>query len=170
MEHFRMELDRVKLLRLIFRSRHRAVRRVRGDLESRRHLRDIIEMAHPADRRRRYIFKNLRAGLVDQHFRLAVLADVRLLHLAAQHMHHQLRAVAEPQNRDAKLKELVRIGRRIRQVAAVRAAGKDDALRIHFFDLLNIDFVRINLTVHITFPDTTGHKLVVLAAEIKDDH
>ena len=56
------------------------------------------------------------------------------------------------------------------QIAAVRAACKYDSLRVHRFDLLNIRFVRINLTVHITFPDTPCDKLVILSAEVKDDH
>ena len=58
----------------------------------------------------------------------------------------------------------------VRQITAVRAAGKYDSLRVHRFDLLNICFVRINLTVHITFPDTSCDKLIILSAKVKDDH
>ena len=72
-------------------------------------------------------------------------------------MLHQLCAVAESQHRDTQLEELFCTGGSTFLVAAVGAAGQDNALGMHIFDFLDVSFIRINFAVYITFTDTTGH-------------
>ena len=140
-QHFRMELDRIQTFLRIFRRRNRAVCSMRAYFKSRSHLCDIIKMTHPADRGFGYILKYFGLRLVNQHFRLPILADRRSFYLSAQHMRHQLSAIAQPQHRNPQFKQFPCIRRRIRLVTAVRSPCQNDSFRIHFFDLFNIDFV-----------------------------
>ncbi len=104
------------------------------------------------------------------HLRLSILAHRRFLDIAAEHEHHELRAVAESQHRDPQFKKLLCAGRGIFLVTAVWSARQYDTLRIHRLDLFDVCPVGIDLAIYIALPDTPCHKLVVLTAEIDDDH
>ena len=90
---------------------HRAVCSVGCDFKAGCHLRNIVKVAHPADSLRTYALKHLGRSLVDEHFSLTILSHIRALHLAPEHMAHELRAIAQTQHRNTKLEQLVRVGR-----------------------------------------------------------
>ena len=165
MQYFRMELDCVKLLLLALCCCHRAVRCVGNDLKARSFFLNVVVMAHPADGLLRYIAKQL-AGLVHGYFNLSVLTNRSLADMSAQYMAHELRAIAESQYRNTKLKQLFAAGSSALLVHAVWTASQDNALRIHFFNLFDISLVRINLTIHIALTYTAGNQLVVLTAKV----
>ena len=166
MQHFRVELHTVQPARGVLRRCHRAVGSVCHDLEAGGRRFDIVVMAHPADILRRQSVEQ-RAGRIQVHQRLAVFAFGGLGDLAAQHVHHELAAVADAQHRDAPGVNFGINGRRIRQIGAVGATGKDDPLGIFGFDLGEIRAVRIDLTVNITFTDAARDQLVILPAEVQ---
>ena len=168
-QDFRVELDGIQALFSVLGSGHRAVDRVGRDLEAGRRLFDIIVVAHPADRGGLNIRKHL-AGIVHKNLRLAVLALRCAADVTTQQVHHQLAAVADAQNRHAPVEDL-RVDRGgILQINAVGATGKDDALGVLRLDERQIRLVGIDFTVDIVFADAAGDQLVVLAAEIQNDH
>ena len=151
-----VELHGVEAACLILRGSHRTVGRVGHDLKAGGGLLDVVVMAHPADILRGQRVKQ-RAGGVQVDQRLAVLALGCLADLAAQHVHHQLAAVADAEDG------------RIRQVGAVGAAGEDDALGVFGLDFGKVGAVRINLAIYVAFADAAGDQLIILAAEIQND-
>ena len=118
-----MELHTVQSAGRILCRRYRAVGRVRYDLETGRRLLDVVVMAHPADILRRKPFKQ-RAGGIQIHQRFAVFTLRRFRDHTAQHMHHQLTAIADAQDRHAPGVDLGVHSGRFRQIGAVRAAVK----------------------------------------------
>ena len=74
-------------------------------------------------------------------------------------MTHELRTVAQSQHRNAKLKQFFAAGSSSFLIHTIRAAGQDNALWIHFFDLFDISLVRINLTINIAFTHAAGNQL-----------
>ena len=170
MQHLRMELNRIQSRTSVFRRRHRTVRRMGSNLKSRRHLKNRIEMAHPAHRLIRNAPENLRIPLVHQDLRLAILSHIRTRYVSAKHMHHKLRPITKPQNRNPQLKKLLRIRGRIRLIAAIWPSCQDNPLRVHRLNLLKLRFIRINLAIHIALPDASRHKLVILSPKIQHNH
>ena len=138
------------------------------NLESGRCLLNIIVMAHPANILVRQSRKEI-AGGIQIHQGLAIFPLRGLADLTAQHMHHQLAAIANSQNRNTPGINLGVNGGRIREICTVGAAGKDDALGIFGLDFGQIGAVRVNFAIHVAFADAAGNQLVILAAEIQDD-
>ena len=165
-----MELHRVKPLVRIFHRRDRAIRSVCRHFEAFRRLGDVVRVAHPADGIWGHILHDQAVRPVDGEVRMTVFADWRLFHFAAQGVRHELRAVANPENRDAEFVELFLVGRRGRFEHAVRAAGQDDPLGRHGLELVNGCFVRMDFAVHLAFADPSGNELLVLSAEIQHNH
>ena len=168
-QHFGMELHAVQTAGLILGSSHRAVGGVGHDLKAGGGRLDIIIMAHPADILLGQAGKH-RAGGIQVDDRFAVLTLGGLADLAAQHVHHQLAAVADAQDRHTPGVDLGVDGRRIRQIGAVGAAGEDDAHGVLGLDLGQVGTVRIDLAIDVTFTDAAGDQLVILAAEIQYDN
>ena len=127
MKHFGVELNAVEILRCVLAGRHRAVLRMRDGSKVRRHFADVVEVAHPAYGLLRNPRKKRRSR-VGFNLRPAVLLHRRTLHLAAQNLLHQLRAVAKSEHRNAEFKKLLPVCRSAGLIAAVRSAGQDDAL------------------------------------------
>ena len=163
-----VELHGVEAACLILRGSHRTVGRVGHDLKAGGGLLDVVVMAHPADILRGQRVKQ-RAGGVQVDQRLAVLALGCLADLTAQHVHHQLAAVADAEDGHAPVINFGVDRGRIRQVGAVGAAGEDDALGVFGLDFGKVGAVRINLAIYVAFADTTGDQLIILAAEIQND-
>ena len=164
-----MELDRVQALLSVLCRSYRTVDRVSSDLKAGRCLLNIVVVAHPANGGGLHIGEHL-AVRVHEHLSLAVLALRCAADMAAQQMHHQLAAVADAQHRHTPVEDL-RVDRGgILQINAVGATGKDDALGVLRLDERQIRLVGIDFTVDIVFADTAGNQLVVLAAEIQNDH
>ena len=163
-----VELHGVEAACLILRGSHRTVGRVGHDLKAGGGLLDVVVMAHPADILRGQRVKQ-RAGGVQVDQRLAVLALGCLADLAAQHVHHQLAAVADAEDGHAPVINIGVDRGRIRQVGAVGAAGEDDALGVFGLDFGKVGAVRINLAIYVAFADAAGDQLIILAAEIQND-
>ena len=163
-----VELHSVEAACLILHGSHRTVRRVGHDLKAGGGLLDVVVMAHPADILRGQRVKQ-RAGGVQVDQRLAVLALGCLANLAAQHVHHQLAAVADAEDGHAPVINFWVDRGRIRQVGAVGAAGEDDALGVFGLDFGKVGAVRINLAIYVAFADAAGDQLIILAAEIQND-
>jgi hypothetical protein len=83
-------------------------------------------------------------------------------------MHHQLRSIAQAQNRNPQFKQLPAAGCCPLLIAAVGASCQNNSLGIHSLDLTNVCLVGVNFTIYAALTDTAGHKLVILAAEV--DH
>ena len=137
-----------------------------------RHLGHIVAVAHPGDALLRQSPEELTGGIV-VGLGLAVLPGGVILglgDLTAQSMGHELAAVADTQNGYTPGKDLrIHVGRCL-QVDAVGAAGKDDADGVHGLQLRQRGGVGLYFTVHIALPDPAGDQLVILAAEIQNDH
>ena len=169
MQNLWMKLDCIELLFGTLSRRDRTVCRMCRNTEMRRLSGYIIEMAHPAYRFLRHIFKQLRC-LIYNNLCLSILADLCPLHFSSQYKHHDLCPIAEPQHRDSHLKQFFRAGWGIRLIAAVRSSGQDDSFGIHLSDLFQICLIRIYLAVHVTLSDTPCRQLVILPAKIKNNY
>ena len=167
-QHFRMELGAVKAAGLVLRSGHRAVGRMGNDLKPRSCLLDIIIVTHPADILVGQTIKQ-RAGGIQVHQRFAVFPLGSLGHTAAQLVHHQLAAVANPQNRHAPGIHGGINGGRIRQISAVGPTGKNDPLRVFGLDLCKISAIGINFAIHVALADAACDQLVILTAKIQNN-
>ena len=97
MEYFRVELDRIQSALYALCCCHRAVCSGSYGTETGCQLRNIVEMAHPADRILGYIGKQLGTA-VYLHLSLTVFPNGCTLYLTTQHMGHQLCAVTESQH------------------------------------------------------------------------
>ena len=127
-------------------------------------------MAHPADRLVGHILKK-HGALINLHPSLSVFADRSRLHTAAEKISHQLRAVADPQNRNAHFKNLPSASGSAFPVNTVRASRKNNAFGIHLLQTFQTDAIGVNLTVNITFPNPSCNQLIILTAKIKhNDH
>ena len=137
-------------------------------LEALGQARDRVAVAHP-DR-----LLALDAGeqaVLGGHAHVggAVLAVVERDDVATELVGHQLRAVADAQDRDPPAPDR-RVGpRRVRVVDRVRAAGQDDRARAAPFELLVRRVEREQLRVDIELAHAARDELGELAAEVEDD-
>ena len=166
MQHFRVELHTVQAAGGILCSGNRAVGGVGNNIKAGGSLLDIVIMAHPANILVRQAVKQ-RAGGIQIHNRLAIFAFRSLANLTAQHMHHQLTAIADAQYRNTPSIYFGIDGRGIRQVSAVGTTGKDNALWIFGLDFGQVSTVRINFAINVAFTDTAGDQLVILATKVQ---
>ena len=169
-KYLRMELNRIQFLVCVFCCSYRTVCCMCRNLKSRSRFGDIICMAHPDDSFFWNILENCRILLVNQKFCFAILADICFFNFSTKDMHHQLCAIAKSKYRDSKFKQFFLISRCIRFIAAVWTAGKDNSLRIHFFNLCNICLVRIDFAIYVAFSDASRNQLIVLTAKIDDNN
>ena len=170
MKYFRMELNCIQFLFCVFCCCYRAVCCMCRDFKSRCRFGNVICMAHPNDCFFWYVFENAGVFFVNQQFCLTIFADICFFNFTAKDMHHKLSAVAKSKNRNTQFKQLLLISRWICFVAAVRAAGKDNSLRIHRFNLLKIGLVWIDFAIYIAFSDTSCNQLIVLTAKINNNN
>ena len=145
---------------------------MRGESKARRDLRHVVAVAHPghAD------FPDPaeeRAGRVKEGRRLAVFARGVVLRgrdAPAEHLRHQLAAVADAEDRHAQSKQAGIDLRRVRQIHAVRPAGENDADGIKAPDLLKRHIVGMQLAIDLLLTHAAGDQLVVLPAEVEDQN
>ena len=164
----RVELHTVQPAADVLRRGHRAVGGVGGNGKAGGGLLDVIVVAHPADVLLRQAVEQRAAGVqADQGLSILPLRGAG--DLAAQHVHHQLAAVADAQDGHAPGVNLRVDGGGVRQVDAVGTAGEDDPLGIFGADGLQRRAVRVDLAVDVAFADTAGDQLVILAAEVDDN-
>jgi len=100
---------------------------------------------------------------------LAVFAMVRGDNLSAEHLGHQLGAIADAEHRYAKLKDFRITARSVFGSDAGGASGEDNALVIASPDAVHRDAVGQDFAVDVVFAHAAGDQLVVLTAEIKDE-
>src|SRR5688572_18224717 len=98
------------------------------------------------------------------------LPMARAAHLPTQHLRHQLHAVANAQQRDAKLEDLRVAPRRSCLRDAHWPAGEDDPGSVRSPELLNRCVERDDLGVDRELTQTTSDELRVLRTEIQDEN
>ena len=141
--HLRMELQPEKLpLPVLDRRELRIVRRCHG-LEPRRRGGQLVPVRIPHLERIGQVGEERGKRIGHQQGPLAVLPLLPPLHLAVQEMRHDLRAVANPQDRNAQLEDAAIRQGRLGRIDTGRAAGKDQALGIE-----GRDFLRPHVKAH----------------------
>ena len=162
-----VELQRIDLALDV---RHRGVRRVRRlgrSGESLRQALDAIAVTHPdLQTRAELLEQRIVAGQID--LGVAVLAVIGLGHLAAEHVAHQLQAVADAEHRHAELEDHLRHTRAALGSDRERRAREHDALGREGADRLLAHRARVDLAVDVELTNPARNQLGVLAAEIED--
>ena len=129
---------------------------------------DGVAVAHPDARCRRPV-RAQRRGVRLRQLRAPVLALAGARHGAAELLRHELRAVTEPEDRDAQLVHAGVDGRRRRLVDGLGPAAEDDALGRPGLDLRHRDGRRDDLRVDVRLADPAGDQAGVLGAEVDDE-
>ena len=167
-----MELHAVELLLNVLDRCVGALSGVAANLEALRELLDVVVVAHPCDSSPVDTLeqqgRGVHLGFGPAEFRQGAVncrAD-----LSAKCVCHELYAVADTKNRDAKVEDLLGHSRGIFKINAVRSTGEDDALGVHRADLLNGGLVGLDLAVDFVFSHAACDKLVVLTAEIENEN
>jgi hypothetical protein len=101
---------------------------------------------------------------------VAELAMARAAHFSAQHVGHQLHAVADTQHRKAKLEETPVAPRRGIVRHAARAAGQNHSDRILGANRLNGRAEGDDLGIHGQLTQTTSDELRVLRPEVENEN
>ncbi|OPZ53352.1 MAG: hypothetical protein BWY90_00681 [Deltaproteobacteria bacterium ADurb.BinA014] len=122
MRHFRMKLQAIKTAGGILSCRHLRIARGGGGNKSLRQLTYGIAVTHPAGGFCFHTRKNSILFFYVQ-FGKAVFALLGADNFAAQGFHHKLHAVADAQNRNAKIKDVTVRARRAFGVDTCRTAG-----------------------------------------------
>ena len=125
-------------------------------------------MAHPHPAARGQPAEERAPGLRRED-RLPVLAVARALHLPAQHVAHQLHAVADAHDRHAELEEARVAPGSAALVDAVGTAGEHDASRAAPGQGIGPRSRRQDLGVDLHLPQPARDELGVLRAEIEDE-
>ena len=125
-------------------------------------------MAHPHPAARGQPAEERAPGLRRED-RLPVLAVARALHLPAQHVAHQLHAVADAHHRHPELEEARVAPGSAALVDAVGTAGEHDASRAAPGQGIGPRSRRQDLGVDLHLPQPAGDELGVLRAEIEDE-
>ena len=117
---------------------------------------DEVAVAHPGDALLGQALEQAAGGEV--RLRAAVFAGRAVLRgrdLTAERLGHELAAVADAEDRHAQREDGGIDLRGGGIIDAVRAAGEDNTFRLNFFDLFDVCFVRINLTVNVALTYTS---------------
>ncbi len=91
------------------------------------------------------------------------------LELAAQIARHQLKAVADAENRQTARPNLLVDAEGVGAKRALRAAGQNDRSRVAALDLFPRRIVRDDFRINACFTDTARDQLRILRAEVDDD-
>ena len=173
---FGMEQQRVELtLRRLHR--HDRRRGARGrDLESRRHGRHVVAVARPDPQLRRDLREELGACVLGTpvaryaHERVTELTLPRAPHFPAEHVGHQLHAVADAEHGRAEVEQRRVALRRALVRDALRPAGEDDPHRISGAQRLERRVERHDLGVDRQLAQPARDELRVLRAEVQDEN
>jgi hypothetical protein len=106
----------------------------------------------------------------DRHVRRPVLTLGRGEHVSPEFARHELRAVADAEDRDPASPHGWIGFRCILVVDGVRAAAEDDGLRAAPLQLIEWGVVRQQLGVDVELAHAAGDELGELAAEVEHDH
>ena len=145
-----------------------------SDRETFREVCNIVGVAHPADGGTLVITFDIlqKQGrfFIYIDFCASVFTDRGGFHTAPAAVCHQLGSVADAQNRDSQFEQLRRTGGGFFIIDTGGTAGQNNPLGRKLPDLVDSHGVRMNLTINITFPYTTGDELLILTPEIQNDH
>ena len=161
----RMELNCIEILLGTLHTCYRTGLCMSSDAETGRNLSNIYAVAHPADGFGRYTVKKLR-GCIHVYFCMSIFAYNGFFNNAVQQVAHQLSAIADSQNRNTQFKNLLRAAGCSILKYHIGTAGKNDSLGIHLPNLIQTHVIGMYLAVNITFTDTAGNQLVILAAKV----
>ena len=142
--NFEMELHAVETTGLVRNTRKRRVIGGGNDFESGRQLCDTVAMAHPHVQPFgaavillvAQVVKELRVA-VHAYARVAEFALVRAFDLPAELRRHGLLAIADAEDRDLHVEDLLRCARGFRLRNRLRTARENDAARREFFYFLD---------------------------------
>src|SRR5688500_3360010 len=99
---------------------------------------------------------------------MAVFARISRLGVAAELLGHRLHAVADAEQRQAAIEDLLSGTRRAEFRCRFRTAGEDDSLRRELRDLRRIVVPGPDLAVDPDLADAARDQLRVLRAEVED--
>ena len=102
-------------------------------------------------------------------FGLTILALFRRSDFAAQHVYHELQAIADPEHRYAEIENPLVGDRGILVVNRRRAAGQHDAYRRIAADFLQPGITGKNDGEDVLFADAARNELRILRTKIEDD-
>ena len=139
-------------------------------MKSWRRLGDLVAVADPDERIVRQAGEEI-ALVEDGELGPAVLVGLGADYLAAEHLRAELHAVADAEDRDAQVEDLLVASRGVGHVDAGGPAGEDDALERQLRQLGGGGARREDAGVDVVLADPAGDQLDVLAAEVQDgDH
>ncbi len=154
----------------VFEGSDRSVVGRGGDGEALGCLAHRVAVAHP----HRVVAGQLRvqraAVTADGQLGAAVLAGTGVLHRAAERGGHRLEAVADTEDRDARVEQLRIDLRRAVGVDAGGTAGEHDGGRVAARDVLDRGVVRDDLGVDLRLPHPSRDQLGVLGAVIDNEN
>ena len=167
MHHLRVELDAVEPARVI---RHGGFRRVVGMGQTHKAIRQTlhrITMAHPHRGSLIHVGEQIR-GVVNKQRCFAIFSAASCHHGAAQLLHHQLHAVANPEHRNAQLPDFGVTQRRMLGIDRTGASTQDDSPGIDGLQVLRRGGVTHHQGIHLGFPHTPGDQFGILRSEIEN--
>ena len=109
-----------------------------------------------------------RAGRAHFNLGIAELPFLGAGHPAAELLGHGLHAVADPQNRNAAIKQAFRRPGTTQLGHRFRPTGKDNPFRVELIKLFIGDIERPDLTVNADLANAACNELGVLGAEIEN--
>ena len=163
----RMELHGIETLFAVLHRGDGAFRRMGYDGEALRRLCHHIVMAHP-DGGVRHPLKE--GGGLEKRLNTGVFAHGRLLDPAAQHMGHELHAVADAEHRHAEPEDRGIAFPAVLGIDAVRAAGEYHAREPVAKYPLDGGIGREKLGKDALLAHPAGDELVILGAEVQNDY
>lgn len=139
-------------------------------VKARRQFGNRIPVAHPHDAVFRQVGEQV-GGIQNVQSGTAIFPLLGCFHLAPQLLHHELHAVAHPQNRDPQVPNLGVTHRSGWLIHRVGAPGEDNALRLQLPQLLSRGAIGKDFRIDVGFADAAGNELRVLGSKIEnDDH
>ena len=162
-----MELDAIKLARIVRKCGEGAVVRLRDGGEPLRHAKHGIVVVHPNDSGIKPFEQRM---LRHADGRAAVFAHRRGFNAAVECFCDVLHAVADAQYGYAERENPAVAGLRALGIHAVRPAGEDEAGQRFALDLLDRRGVGEKLAVNAGFAHAPGDQLVILPAKIENDN
>src|SRR5580704_19759627 len=163
-----MELHRIPLLRRILDSSY-CIRRGGNQLEAGGELKRFIAVRHPDRHRALQALKKLRVVAQQLYFGMAVFALVGRADFSSQLVDHELQAVADAEDRQAKVQHLLVGGRGVGIVDGRRPTRQNNARGTIALDFFELGRAGENDGEDVLFADAAGDKLRILRAEVEDD-
>ena len=164
-----MELHAITTGGAIFESGGGRIGSRRGHHSAGRRDGDRVEVTHPHRLHPRLRCTEQQTVALDGQFRASVFTATALGDLATEIAGEKLRAVTDPQNRNAEVVDTGVDRGRTFDMNGGGATGEDDAGRILGRDLRCRDVMPDNLGEYVRFAHAAGDQLRVLRTEVDDE-